>query len=98
MEDDLEEQKEDIWIKVLVSLHPLRNIEIAIYFNFEPTFNGVFSRNNLPRTKDEAYVINLDNKKGTQWVSLFIDRNTAVYFDSFRIEYIPQEVLNKIKR
>ena len=31
------------------------------------------------------------------WVSLFIDKNTAAYFDSFRIEYIPQEVLNKIK-
>ena len=28
---------------------------------------------------------------------LFIDRNTAAYFDSFRIEYIPQEELNKIK-
>ena len=27
----------------------------------------------------------------------FIDRNTAVYFDSFGIEYIPQEVLNKIR-
>ena len=26
-----------------------------------------------------------------------MDRNTAVYFDSFGIEYIPQEVLNKIK-
>ena len=35
--------------------------------------------------------------KGTHWVSLFIDKNTAVYFDSLRIEYIPQEVLNQIK-
>ena len=35
--------------------------------------------------------------KGTHWVSLFIDRNTAVYFGSFRIENIPQKVLNKIK-
>ena len=35
--------------------------------------------------------------KGTHWVLLFIDINTAVYFDSFGIEYIPQEVLNKIK-
>ena len=33
----------------------------------------------------------------THWVSLFIDRNTAVHFDSVGIEYIPQEVLNKIK-
>ena len=30
-------------------------------------------------------------------VSLFIDRYTAVYFDSLTIEYIPQEVLNKVR-
>ena len=28
---------------------------------------------------------------------IFFDRNTAVYFDSFGTEYIPQEVLSKIK-
>ena len=32
--------------------------------------------------------------KGTHWVSLFIDRNTAVYFDSFGIEHITQEIFN----
>ena len=44
-------------------------------------------------------LINLDDKKskGAHWVSLFLDRNTAVYFDSFKIEYIPEEVLNKIR-
>ena len=31
------------------------------------------------------------------WVSLLIDKNTAVYFDSFGVEYIPQEVLNKVR-
>ena len=43
-------------------------------------------------------MINFDNKisKGTHWVLLFIDRNTAVYFDCFAIECIPPEVLNKI--
>ena len=42
---------------------------------------------------------NLDDKKSkrTHWVSLFSDRNATVYFDSLGIEYIPQEVLNKIK-
>ena len=30
-------------------------------------------------------------------VSFFINRHMAVYFDSFEIKYIPQEVLNKIK-
>ena len=44
------------------------------------------------------HVINLEDKnsKGTHWVSLFIDKNVAIYFDSFGIEYSPQEVLNKI--
>ena len=47
---------------------------------------------------DGVYVININEKnKGTHWVSLFINRNTAVYFDSFEIEYILQEVLNKIR-
>ena len=35
--------------------------------------------------------------KGRKWVSLFIDKNTAIYFDSFGTKYIPQEVSNKIK-
>ena len=35
--------------------------------------------------------------KGTHRVSLFIDRSTVGCFDSFRIECIPQDVLNKIK-
>ena len=39
-------------------------------------------------------MINLDDKKSKEkpWVSLFIDKNTAVYLDSFGIE-----VLNKIR-
>ena len=45
------------------------------------------------------YAINLGekNSKRTHQVSLFINKNTAVYFDSFEIEYITVEVLNKIK-
>ena len=75
------------------------NIEIIKYFNYESRFNGVFSRNDLSRVRGGAYVINLDDKKskGTHWVSLFIDRDTAVYVDSFGIKYIPQDVLNKIR-
>ena len=58
-----------------------------------------FSRENSPRTKDGAYVINLHDKqcKEIHWVSLFIDRHTAAYFDSFETEHFPEEVLNKIK-
>ena len=46
------------------------------------------------------YAINLNDKKSkeTYWVSVFIDRNAVVYFDSFGTEYIPLEVLNKSRR
>ena len=93
MKEELEEQEDDIWIEFLVLLHLLSNIKIFRYFNYEPRFN-CFSKNNLARIKDGGYVINLDNEKskGTHWVSLYIDRNTAVYFDSFGIECILQEV------
>ena len=77
----------------------LSNIEITKYFNYGPRFTGDFSRDNLARIKFEAYVINLDDKqsKETHWISLFIDENAAIYFDSFGIEYIPKELLSKIK-
>ena len=42
--------------------YPINNIEITNYFNYEPRFNGEFSRNNLHRIKDGAYVVNLDDK------------------------------------
>ena len=39
----------------------------------------------VPRIKEGAYVINFNvkNSKGTHWVSLFINKNIAVYFDFF---------------
>ena len=51
----------------------------------------IFLINNLPGINDGASAININDKqsKGTHKVSLFIDKNTAVYSDSFGIEYIP---------
>ena len=39
----------------LIPPHPLTNLEIQKYYKNEPRFNGVFSRNNLPKKiKDEG--------------------------------------------
>ena len=59
----------------------------------------MFSRKNLPRIKNRAYTINVNDKnsKGTHWFSSFIDRGRDADFDSFGIEYIPREILNKCK-
>ena len=63
VEQKSEEQEEDVWIKIISSTPSLNNNKITSYFNCEPLFNGVFSKNNLVRVKDRAYVINRDAKK-----------------------------------
>ena len=40
-------------------LRPLTNFEIQKYYRNEPKFNGVYSRNNLPKIKYGTCVINL---------------------------------------
>ena len=46
----------------------------------EPKFNGVYLRNNLPKIKDEIYVINLDEYKsiGTPWIALYVNGNNTI--------------------
>ena len=55
-----------------MSPHPLTNFEIQKYYHNLTRFNGVYSRDNLPKIKDGAYVINLDEYSdiGTHWISL----------------------------
>ena len=84
--------------KSLSPFHPLTNYEIQDYFKNEKIFNGVFSRNDLPKLKKGAYVINLDHSKntGTHWVVIFVRKDEVIYFDSFGVEYIPKEIMGKI--
>ena len=43
------------------SAYPLTNSEIKEYYKNEPRFNGVYSRDNLPKTiKKGAYLIKLN--------------------------------------
>ena len=75
--------------------HPLTNFETQGYYQNEPRFNGVYSRDNLPKAiKNGAYVINLDEYSdiGTQWISLYVNNKTVTYFDSFGVEHIPKEI------
>ena len=50
---------------------PLPNFEKQKYYQSEPKFNGVYSRNELPKIKDGAYVTNLDEYKSieTHWIT-----------------------------
>ena len=77
------------------SPHPLINFEIKIYYGNELRFNGVYSRDNLPKIiKNGAHVINLDEYAdvGTHWIALYIKNNEVIYFDGFGVEHVPKEI------
>ena len=82
--------------------HPLTNFEIQKYYHNheqrslknETRFNGVYSRDNLPKIKDGACVINLDEYSDivTHWIALYVLNNDVTYLDSFGVERIPKEI------
>ena len=79
----------------LILSHPLRIFGMQKYYKNEPRFNDAFSRNNLPKEiKDGAYIINLDEyaDEGMHWIALFCNRNEIVYFNSFCVEHVPEEI------
>ena len=90
--------------------HPLTNFELKEYYQDEPRFNGVFSRDNLPNNnnkkkkkkekniKNGVYLIILDEYRniGTHWVALYVNNKTIIYFDSFGVEHIPKEIMKFI--
>ena len=82
--------------------HALTIFEIQEYYQNEPRFNGVFSRDNLPNNtlKNGAYVINLDEYHdiGTHWAALYVNNKIVTYFDSFGVEHIPKEIMKFINR
>ena len=91
--------------------HLLTNFEIQEYYQNEPRFNEVFSRDSLPNViKNGAYVINLDecHDIGTHWVALYVQSTSVyhmyvnnkivTYFDSFGVEHIPKELMKFINR
>ena len=58
--------------------YPLTDFEIEKNYEYEPKFNGVYSRNNLSKIKDGACIMNLDEYES--------------YFDGFEVEHIPKEL------
>ena len=74
--------------------------EIQKYYQNDSRFNGVYSRDYLPKIKDGTYVINLDECSdiGTYWVALYVHNDDVTYFDSFGVEHIPKEIKKFIDR
>ena len=86
----------------LIPTHPLTNFEIQKNYKNEPRFNSVFSKTSLPKSnfieyysikkiKDRAYIINLDEYANVGLL-YFVKKNEIIYFDSFGVEYVPEEI------
>ena len=87
-------------MEFLMLPHPLTNFEIQNYYQSESRFNGVYSRNNLPKKiKDGTYVINLDEYAdvGTHWIALFCNRNEVVCFDSLVLNMLLKKLNNLLE-
>ena len=80
-----------------MSPHDLTNFEIKRYYQNEPRFNGIFSRDNLyTKIKDVEYIINLDKYTvvGTHWIDLICKRSEIVYFDSLVLNMFLKKLNN----
>ena len=87
--------------KILVPPHPLTKFQIQTYYQSEPRFNGVHSRDNLlDKIKDRAYVANLDEYSDivTHWVALHVYSKTVTYFENFGVEHIPKEIKKIVRK
>ena len=86
-------------VRIFTALsHPLTNFEIQKYYQHKTKFNGAYLRNDLPKIKNEAYVINLDMYKsvGTHWIALYVNNNNVTFFGSFGVEHIPKKLKNSL--
>ena len=82
-------------MEFLMPLNLLTKFEIQRYYQNELRFKVVYSRNNLPKKiKDGIYVVNLDKYAdlGTHRIALFCIRSEIVYFDSFGVKHVPEEI------
>ena len=85
----------------MIPTHVLTNFEIQKYYQNEPKFNGIYSRDNLPdKIKNGPYVINLyaNSDIRTHSIALYNANNNVTYFDSFGVEHISKEIKNFVNK
>ena len=56
--------------------HPVTHFEIQKYYQNEPNFNVVCSRNNEYKSIE------------TQWMALYANTENVIYFDNFGVEHV----------
>ena len=75
------------------------NFKVEKYYQRERKLNAIYSRDNLPKIKDEAYLVNLDEHEssGTHWIALYANNDNVTYIDSFGVEKHSKEIKKMIQ-
>ena len=80
--------------------HLLTNFQIKKYYENEPRFNRVYSRNNVPKIKDGVYVTNLDTYKSMEnhWIALYVNDDNVTHCNYFVAEHIPKQLKHLLEK
>ena len=76
--------------------HSLTNFEIQKYYQNELKFNGAYSRNNSPKIKDWANVINLGEYQSirTHWIALYVNDNMITHLIALELIIFQKKLKN----
>jgi len=81
---------------LLFPTHILSNIEILDYANLIGLPIDCVAKNQVPKTisKNTGLIVNLQDigQSGSHWVCAIRKNNKCLYYDSFGIEYIPNQL------
>ena len=66
------------------------------YYRNEMNFNGVYSRNSLPRIRDGTYAINHYEYKSirTHWMALYVNGNNIIYLIALELSIFQKKLKN----
>ena len=81
-------------VKSLIPLLRLIDFDKQKYYENEPKFKGIYSRNNLSKIKDGTYIINLDEYEsvGSHCIALYVNDKSNTCFYSFGGELITKKM------
>ena len=73
---------------------PSSNFEIQTYDQNEHKFNGVHSIISLSKIKNGVFAVNRDVYESIKnhWRALYVNGKNIIYFDSFGVENIAEEI------
>ena len=72
--------------------------ETKKYYENKSKFNGVYSRNKLPKINDGAYITNIHEYEsiGIHSIAVYANGDNVIYSDSFGVKCIPKKIENFI--